>query len=126
MELIKGRKKDFFCILEKNDNIKFFISTASDNEKIINNFMEFCKKNNYKQNNFIIAPIRNIGDKNREYFINVIGKITSETDFEKDIIEITLNKICKEAKNVEYIKWYINSMCYIAQKILEQGIFNVK
>ena len=120
-----NKQEDSFCIAEI-DKTKTIISTASDNKTIIKRFIKYCKENNLKKGDFIIAPIRNIGDSLREYFINAIGKITSETDFERDIIEIPLGKIYTHKKDNENFKYYINSMYSIAQKILEQEFFNIK
>ena len=83
---------NYFAILQSKDKQKkIIISTASDDVPTIDIFKEYVDKN--PKCYFIIAPIRNVGDKNREYFINVIGKIAPNIDFKKDVIEIPLTKI---------------------------------
>ena len=119
-----GKYFDYFCKFEDIKNI-IVISTASDTIKLIENFKSYFEKIKYENKDIsIIAPIRNPGDENRDYFINVIGKIAPDLHFEQDVIEIPLSKINEQNDKYQKIKeMYTQTIFSLVKDIINNFIF---
>lgn len=121
---------NYYCTIA-NNSVAIIISTGSDNTRIINNFNSYNddilrKKENIKNKNiFILAPIRNAGDKYRKYFIDIIIN-KMNLNLKKDVVEIPLTKFNVDRKEYDVnIKTWYEPILFSYLKDILKYLFNI-
>jgi len=130
-EFINKHKIDFLCVLngknKSGKSITIIVSSAGDNQAVINKFNAYIKNNNNPPCDFIIGATRDVDDryKIRSYFMNTI--VTPNRTPNSICFEIPLAEITRKGKlRATALQWYRDKIDIIVNNnILANAPFGI-